>query len=145
MYANSVAIVNTWCLTLCFTGLGVVNFVDPPSGSVIASFEGTANVTTILCNVSFSGIQATTRWSIENFRDTHGLQNIASNLLDTGLFMISGDPIPDDPWNSTFENQLTISNLTSELDGLTLYCGTGAMARQANFNFRIYRRFVVAT
>ena len=129
---------------ISFTGLGVlrVDFVDPPNGSVIASFEGTANVTTILCNISFSGIQATTRWSIENFRDTRGLQNIASNLLDTGLFMISGDPIPDDPQNFTFQNQLTILTLASELDGLTLYCGVGAMSRLVNFSFRIYRKLI---
>ena len=117
-------------------------FVDPPNGSVIASFEGTANVTTILCNISFSGIQATTRWSIENFGGVLGLQNIASNLLGTGLFMISGDPIPDDPQNFTFQNQLTILTLTSELDGLTLYWGVGAMSRLVNFSFRIYRKLI---
>ena len=111
---------------------------------MIAGFEGTENVTTILCNVSFFEIQATTRWSIENFRSVIGLQSIGS-LLDTGLFMIRGDPIPGDPANRTFENQLTILTLTSELDGLSLYCGTGASPQLANFTFRIYRKFVVAT
>ena len=54
-------------MVFLFTGLGVIDFVDPVSGSVIASFEMTVNVTTIFCNVSSSGNRATTRWNIENF------------------------------------------------------------------------------
>ena len=113
-----------------------MQFVDPPSGSVIANFEGTENVATLMCNVTFMGIQAQTRWGIEDFRGVPGLQNILENF-DSSLFLVSGDIDPADGF--MLRNQLTILRLTSELDGTTLYCGTGASPQQANFFLRLYR------
>ena len=65
-------------------GHGAVQFVDPPSGEVIANFEGAQNFTTIMCNVTaaLSG-PATTRWDNENFRGVPGLQNILGNFEPT--------------------------------------------------------------
>ena len=117
-------------------GLGAVQFVDPPSSSVIANFEGTENVTTLMCNVTFNGIQAQTRWGIEDFRGVPGLQNIVDNF-DVNLFLVSGDIDPADGF--MFRNQLTILRLAPELDRTTLYCGTGAMPQQADFHIRCYR------
>lgn len=117
-------------------GHGAVQFVDPPSGEVIANFEGAQNFTTIMCNVTAaSGGPATTRWGIENFRGVPGLQNILGNFEPT-LFLISGDLINE----FNIANRLTILRLSSELDGTTLYCGTGALPQQANFPIRIYRK-----
>lgn len=116
-----------------------MQFVDPPSGQVIANFEGAENFTTIKCNVTASsGIQATTRWGIENFRDVSSLQNILENTEPT-LFSISGDLIN----GFNINNRLTILRLIPELDGAILYCGTGALPQQANFPIRIYREFMV--
>ena len=71
-----------------------MDFVDPPSGSVIADFEGAENVTTIMCNVTdrrfTPPIQLTTRWSIQDFRDVDGLQTITDDF-DTNLFFVHGD------------------------------------------------------
>ena len=123
-------------------GLGAVTGVDPPSGEVIADFEGAENVTTIMCNGTdgrVPPIQLETRWSIENFRNTPGLQAI-TNDLDTNLFVVSGDPDPVGP-SGSFRNRLTILRLTSELDGTTIYCGIGATPQQANFPLRIYSMF----
>lgn len=127
------------------TGLGIdsmISFIDPPSGSVIANFEGVENITTISCNVTAvfaqSVIQATTQWNIENFRGVSGLQQIYDGF-DRELFLISGDqPDPND--THTFENRLSVLRLTSELEDITLYCGTGIMPKLANFTFRIYRK-----
>ena len=69
-----------------------MQFVDPPSGQVIADFEGTEDVITLTCNVTFNGAQATTRWTIENFRGVSGLQNIREDF-DPDLFVLSGDAI----------------------------------------------------
>ena len=114
-----------------------MQFVDPPSGAVIADFEGSQNFTTVMCNVTASsGIQATTRWGIENLRGVATLQNIHSNSHPT-LFLISGDVIN----GFNIGNRLTILRLAPELEGTKLYCGTGASPRQANFPIRIYRKF----
>ena len=87
-----------------------------------------------MCNITFSGIQLPTRWLIEDFRGVSGLQNIIENF-DPSLFLVSGDI--DDRFN--LRNRLTILRLAPELDGTTLYCGTGAMLQQANFHIRLYR------
>ena len=112
---------------------------DPPSGSVIADFEGTANVTTLVCNVTGpTNERGITVWSVENFRGGSG---VAGLLLTTApeLFGFGGDPIPSAP-NFTYLNRLTIRQLTSELDEVVLYCGTGSSSLQANFLLRIYRK-----
>ena len=117
--------------------------VDPPSGQVIADFEGAENVTTIMCNVTngaLSPIQLETRWSIANFRGEASLQTIT----DINLFLVSGDPNPISP-SGSFRNRLTILRLTSELDGATVFCGIGALPQQANFPLRIYRMFSCRT
>ena len=125
--------------------VGAVDFVDPPSGTVIANFEGTENVTTLTCNVTNpnNGNQIGTRWSIENFRNVSELQII--NTIDERtaslFFLISGDQRPTNP-SITFVNRLTILNLTSGLDGATVYCGIGEDLRQANFTLRVYRKLV---
>ena len=121
-------------------GHGAVQFVDPPSGEVIANFEGSENFTTIMCNVTgSSGTQATTRWGIENFRNVSTLQNILGSTEPT-LFLISGDCVNG---NININNRLTVLRLIPELDGAILYCGTGALPQQANFPIRIYREFMV--
>ena len=109
--------------------------MSPSSGSIVAGFEGTLNASTLMCDVVFGGIQITTTWNIENFRQSTGLQAIT---LDLDLFLLTGDPLPSSP-SSTFHNSLVIRNLTSELDGVTIYCGTGQDPQQASFLLRIYR------
>lgn len=115
--------------------------VDPPSGQVIADFQGAENFTTIMCNVTDGRVPPTqldTRWGIENFRGVAGLQTIVDNF-DTDLFLVSGDPMSG---GGSFRNRLTILRLTPELDGVTVFCGLGAFPRQANFPLRIYRKLV---
>ena len=122
-------------------GLGAAQ-TDPPSGSVIADFEGTANVTTLVCNVTeMSGERGVTVWSIANFR---GVSGVAGLLLTTApeLFEFGGEPIPTAP-QFTYLNQLTILQLTSELDEAVLYCGTGRNSEQASFLLRIYREQLI--
>lgn len=110
--------------------------MDPPSGSVIGDFEGAINATTLTCNVTDSlGNQAITSWSVGNFRDVR-LQGYNLNLAPE-LFFLGGDPIPSVP-SASYDNKMTILNLTSELDWVVLYCALQDKVL-ANFTLRIYR------
>ena len=119
--------------------LGAVDFVAPPSGSVIANFEGTLNAATLRCNISSNqGTQIGTQWNIENFGGNPALQGVSNAAPD--LFEIGGDLRPGST-TDTFFNQITILNITRDLDNVIIYCGTGVQPRQANFTIRIYRKF----
>ena len=121
--------------TSYFTGLGTVDFVDPPSGSVIASFEGTPNATTIICNVTRDGgPQVTTQWNVANFRGSGS--NLLAHTEAPELFSVGGDPNPNTDF--LFDNELTILDWAAELDRVIVYCGTGRDPQQASFTLRIY-------
>ena len=125
------------CVGISTVALGLATFVDPPSGSVIANFEGTVNASTLTCNVTLSdGSMTSTAWFVRNFRESTGLQFI--NLdFETEIFSIGGDPRPTDP-TRTFLNRLILLNFTAELDDVTLYCGTGHRREEGVFFLRIY-------
>ena len=123
-------------------GLGAAQ-TDPPSGSVIANFEGTANLTTLVCNVTNPAInneQDITVWNIANFRGVSGVTRLLTTTAPA-LFEFGGDPIPATP-TFNFNNRLTILQLTSELDEVVVYCGIGGNSQQANFMLRIYRKWL---
>ena len=111
-------------------------FSQPPSGTLIANFEGAVNATTLFCNVSSDGIQVT--WSIQNYRGSNstGLEDITSSPEP---FIVDGDPNPLAPQFS-LSNELTVSNWTTDLDGATIFCGTGQDQREASFLLRVYRK-----
>ena len=105
---------------------------------MIANFEGTLNAATVNCSVTNSqGIRVTTQWTLGNFRGSDAFVTI--NNVAPELLRLSGDPVPG--FNYTYENSLTVTNLTSVLDGVVVYCGTGLQAQQGKFTLRIYRKF----
>lgn len=108
--------------------------VSPTNGSIISDFEGAQNATTLMCDVFTNGLQITTQWNIENFRGNTQLQEISP---DMDLFLLTGDELPSD-LSLTFHNHLVIQNLTAELDGVIIHCGTGQDPQQASFRLRIY-------
>ena len=113
-----------------------MDFVDPPSGSVIANFEGSLNAATLRCNISNQGVQISTQWSIENLGGNLALQTVVN--VSPGLFEVGGDFRPGSS-TDTFLNRVTVLNFTSDLDNAIVYCGTGLERRQANFTIRLYR------
>ena len=129
-------------LSFHFTGLGAVDFVDPPSGSVIANFEGIPNATTIICNITHGGSQITTQWNVANFRGG-GPNNLFAPTVAPELFSVGGDPMPNT--NFLFDNELTILNWAAELDRVMVYCGTGQEPQQASFTLRIYSESSLAS
>ena len=104
---------------------------------MISNFEGALNATTITCTITRDspiGPQITTQWNVGNFRG-NGESLVAINAAPE-LFSVGGDPIPNT--NFLFDNELTILNWAAELDGVIVYCGTGADPQQASFTLRIY-------
>ena len=122
-------------------------FVNPPSGSLIANFEGAKNVSTLTCNVlNSANLRSTTAWFAQNFKSQSDLVLINSNngLDFSDLFSFGGDPVPTDS-TKTYLNKLTFVNFTSELDGVTVFCGTAVDREQANFFLRVYSKFAIRT
>ena len=119
-----------------------MSFIDPPSGSVIANFEGTENATTITCNITNSeGNQISTQWFVCNFRSVNGRQFLTTENVTPELFHISGDPIPGNS-QASYKNRLTVLTLDSDLDNVTVFCSDGIEQQHmaANFTLRIYRK-----
>ena len=115
----------------------MVLFSQPPSGTVIANFEGATNATTLFCNISGDGVtQIGTTWSITNYRGSTGLGDLTSSPEP---FIVSGPPNPSAPEISLL-NELTVSNWTADLDGATIFCGTGQNQQEASFFLRVYRK-----
>ena len=115
----------------------MVLFSQPPSGTVIANFEGARNATTLFCNISGDGVtQITTTWSITNYRDSTGLSDLTSSPEP---FIVGGPPNPLAPEFSLL-NELTVSNWTADLDGATIFCGTGQNQQEASFFLRVYHK-----
>ena len=117
---------------LCHVGLGVVSFFSSRSGSFVGNFEGAVNVTTITCNVTRDGSQAETAFSVTNFRGDPIVRPVFT-LQNQDVFLISG------PLN----NKLIITNWTSEVDNVTLYCGTPSVLLQAYVTLRLYSKFAL--
>ena len=123
-------------------GFALATFVDPPSGSTIARLEGAMNAVTLACNVTLSDglTQTFTEWFVRNLRGNDALQIINNNFFPE-VFSVGGDPLPTDP-TRTFRNQLILLNFTAELDGTTIFCGTGGIGNreQAKFYLRVYSK-----
>ena len=119
-----------------YAGHGAASFIDLPTGDVVANFEGAVNDPTLMCNVTDMDRQIGTIWNVANFG---GSSLIRSVNVAGDLFSIDGDPRPGLA-PLTFENHITITNWTSALDGVTLYCGTGEFPQQKSVNLRIYSK-----
>lgn len=119
----------------------MVSFSQPPSGTLIANFEGAINATTLFCNVSGGDgmTQIGTTWSIQNYRGSSGVMDITSS---PDPFIVSGPPNPSAPQISLL-NELTVSNWIADLDGATIFCGTGQDQDEASFFLRVYRKSYV--
>ena len=114
-----------------FIGYGVADFISIPSGSVVANFEGTINAPTLICNVTRDGIQIDTFWTIGNFRGVPGGQAFINLVSTQNIFLAEGSLL----------NELRVTNWTSEVDRVIVFCGTGGDPTQTNVTLRIYRKF----
>jgi hypothetical protein len=109
----------------------------PSSGMFLADNLGTENFTTLNCSILAYNEPVYIRWSMENFR------SISSNLTvdnDTApeSFYIEESMINITSTNFFTQSHLTILNLTSDLDGVVVFCGTHEDPKVANFSLRVY-------
>ena len=103
---------------------------------MVANFERTVNDPTLMCNVTdVDGNQVLTIWRVANFEGVPSPRQLTR--MDT-LFFIDGHPIPN-AGGITYQNQITIVNWTSALDGVSLTCGSGGQdTEQIGVVLRIY-------
>ena len=76
-------------------------------------------------------MKRTVIWSVKFKDDTD-----PRVITDSEIFLVHGDLQQD----VSLQNKLTVQNLTSDLDGVIVYCGTEEEPELANITLRIYRR-----
>ena len=105
---------------------------EPENGAVFTDLEGSINATIFTCNIfdSINTEQATV-WSLQKPESVDSEFVFNSDL--SSMFHARD--------SSYKNNQLTIHNLTSRLDGVTIFCGTEAEFKLAFFTLRINREF----
>ena len=100
--------------------------------------RGEGESVTFYCRVlnETNGTQVPTEWFIER-RDAGSPQTIISGQSN---FNITGEPLPN-PAGQTYQTNLTILSLTSDLDRANLSCGRGGTPPtiDASFILRIYQ------
>ena len=124
-----------------FEGFCLVEETIPESGSTVIGGEG--ETVTFYCRVlnEANGTQVATEWFIER-RDAGSPQTIVRTQTN---FNITGEPLPNPPIpGQTYQTNLTILSLTSDLDRGNLSCGRGGTPPtiDASFILRIYRKCV---
>ena len=113
----------------------------PESGSTVVGGEGES--VTFYCRVldEATGTQVATEWFIQEI-DASSPQTIVRTQSN---FSISGEPLPSPVIpGQTYQTNLTILSLTSDLDRANLSCGRGGTPPtiDASFILRIYRKCV---
>ena len=124
-------------LILLFLGHCVVEETIPEVGSTVVESEGES--VSFYCRVldAINGTQVATEWFIQR-RDAVSPQIIVSS----SNFITTGEPVPNS-W-LTYQTNLTLQYLTSDLDRANLSCGQGGTPPiiDASFILRIYRKSV---
>ena len=113
----------------------------PESGSTVVGGEGES--VTFYCRVlnEVNGTQVATEWFIQEI----GANSPQTIVRTQTNFNITGEPLPNPVVpGQTYQTNLTILSLTSDLDRVTLSCGEGGTPPDidASFILRIYRKSV---
>ena len=108
-------------------------YVRPPSGSVIGGLEGTPNTTILKCS-SVTDEKCSLFWGLKYQNGTQ-VQTVSNNTAPNIFNVtISGNH------SIYIESYFHILTLTSDLDGVQVFCGTNREYQPANFIYRIYRK-----
>ena len=113
----------------------------PESGSTVVGGEGES--VTFYCRVlnEPNGTQVATEWFIQRI----GAGSPRTIVPTQSNFNITGEPFPNPVVpGQTYQTNLTILSLTSDLDRANLSCGRGGTPPtiDASFILRIYRKYV---
>ena len=124
------------CVYFFALGFCLVKVTIPNSGDNIVGDVGDENIA-LFCELTQDGMEQATVWSLM-VEGWTGQSTI--NRGDPG-FNITGEPIPDNP-GFFFNTNLTILNLTAELNNTVIYCGVPDNLLAANFRIRLYSEFI---
>ena len=113
----------------------------PESGSTVTGSEGER--VTFYCRVlnETNGTQVATEWFIQRI----GAGSPRTIVRTQTNFNITGEPLPNPVvTGQTYQTNLTILSLTSDLDRANLSCGRGGTPPtiDASFILRVYRKYV---
>ena len=125
-------------------GFSMIADTTPQANTTIAGFEGEGDIV-LECSV-YDDVNRTerqiTQWSLE---DTNAMPVVVRSIQSLATFDVTfnltGDERNDTVFPS-FDNVLTLLNFTADLDGQTLFCGTGGALGDplvAGFPLRLYR------
>ena len=105
---------------------------EPENGTMFTDLEGSVNAT-FICNIydPINSEQQSIVWMLRKPGSTTSEHIFDSNL--SSMFCTPND--------SNKNNTLIVHNLTSSLDGVTIFCGTGVEMELAFFTLRINREF----
>ena len=124
-------------LPLPILGFCLVEVTIPNSGDNILGDAGDENIV-LFCEITQDGLEQSTVWSLMVEGQT-GQSTIGRG--DPG-FNITGDPLPGNP-GFFFNTNLTILELTADLNNAIIYCGVPATLLAANFTIRLYSEFML--
>ena len=95
---------------------------------MIANFEGAINATVMLLVEKIRLIA--TFWRIANFRGVVESRALINLISSQNIFIAHG----------LYLNELRVTNWTSEVDRVIVFCGIGGNPTQTNVTLRIYRK-----
>ena len=113
--------------------------MDPASGSVIGNILGTQNIM-LFCEVRESGL-IQTLWLLRTKDDIQN-NHQPDSVGDDNRFIFTGDVILSNGFNIHLNTNLTIVEMTAELDGAVIFCGGGDDNFLGNFSLRTYSESV---
>ena len=109
----------------------------PSSGILIAKHEGAENAITLNCSILSINKTVHIQWSVQNFKNNSKIQ-VISNETAPDLFNIK-ERVETASRNFFTQSYFTVQNISSELDGVIVYCDTNEEpAEVADFTLRVY-------
>ena len=106
----------------------------PSSGTLLAENLGTKNFAALNCSILSYNEPVSVLWSLRNISS----DQIVDNNTAPKLFYIEEEVINITSKNFFTQSRFIILNLTSDLDGVVVFCGTHEDPKMSNFSLRVY-------
>lgn len=119
---------------LAYKGFDTCMKSMPSSGTLLADNLGTMNFAIINCSILSYSKSVSVLWSLRNISTDHRVDNNTA----PELFYIEEEVTNITRRNFFTQSHFIILNLTSDLDGVVVFCGTHEEPKVANFSLRVY-------
>ena len=110
--------------------------MDPASGSFIDNFVGAKNIT-LFCEVVLESEMVKSEWFLRTEDDIQ-INRQPGSLLGDNRFIATGDVVVSGGIDVSLNTNMTIVEMTAELDGAVIFCGGGDVNFLGNFSLRAY-------